>query len=214
MNTRLQVEHPVTEMVTGIDLVREQVNIAAGLPISFKQEDLILRGHAVEARVYAEDPFNNFLPGPARLLRYRAPQGPGVRVDDGFEEGLEIPVYYDPMISKLIAYGRDREEAIARLRRAIAGYEIVGPAHNLPFLDFILTHDEFTSGRFDTGFIEKFFTPDMLTVTPDEDEALAAAALAVYMLESAPKQGGVVSSTSAPAPATGGGVSLWRIKRT
>ena len=120
MNTRLQVEHPVTELVTGIDLVREQINVAAGEPLSFTQEDVRLSGHAIECRVYAEDPENNFLPSPGRITRLRMPQGPGVRDDGGVYEGAEVSIYYDPMISKFAVYGRDRDEAIDRMRRAFA----------------------------------------------------------------------------------------------
>ena len=205
MNTRLQVEHPVTELITGLDLVELQIKIAQGEKLPFTQEDLKINGWAVEARVYAEDPRENFLPSPARLDRYRAPQGPGIRVDDGFAEGLDIPVFYDPMISKLIAYGSDRTQAIARLRRAIAEYEIAGPGHNLAFIDFILGHEEFTSGRFDTGFIEHFFTPDKLAQSTDPSHLAAAAALAAYL------QG---EASPAPlVPEAGPSMGAWRMKR-
>ena len=209
MNTRLQVEHPVTEMITGIDLVREQINIASGLPISFKQNDLRINGHAVEARIYAENPLENFLPSPALLERYQAPQGPGIRVDDGFAQGLDIPVYYDPMIAKLIAHGRTREEAIKRLDRALQEYDIAGPEHNIAFLRFCLLHNEFTSGRFDTGFIEKFFTVEQLeSKKPTDDQHAVAAALAAF---AAQQTGSEVSAppvaSSAPAQ------SLWQIMR-
>jgi len=133
MNTRLQVEHPVTEIITGIDLVREQLHVAAGNKLSFSQEDLKIHGHAVEVRVYAEDPANNFLPSVGKLSTYITPRGVGVRVDDGYEQGMEIPIYYDPMIAKLITYGRDRDEAIARMIRAIDEYKITG-CNNLAIL--------------------------------------------------------------------------------
>lgn len=206
MNTRLQVEHPVTEMVTGLDLVELQIRIAQGEKLPFAQEDLSIRGWAIEARVYAEDPRENFLPSPARLDRYRAPQGPGIRVDDGFAEGLEIPVFYDPMISKLIAYGQTRQQAIARLRRAIAEYEIAGPGHNLPFLEFILGHEEFVSGRFDTGFIDKFYKPELLPANPAPENLAAAAALAAYLQAEA---------TPTPAQAEANPpMSAWRMRRS
>ena len=174
MNTRLQVEHPVTELITGIDLVKEQIKIARGEAISFKQEDLTIQGHAVELRVYAEDPANNFLPDIGTLQTYITPKGPGVRVDDGFEQGMEIPIYYDPMIAKLITFGKDREEAIERMVRAINEYHITGITTTLPFGLFVMQHEAFTSGNFDTHFVKKYFTPQSLQ-TDNEDEALVAA---------------------------------------
>jgi len=174
MNTRLQVEHPVTEMITGIDLVKEQIKVARGEKLSFKQEDLKIHGHSVEVRVYAEDPTNNFLPDIGRLVTYQRPQGLGVRVDDGFEEGMDIPIYYDPMISKLISYGKDREEAINRMVRAIDDYKIVGVETTLPFCKFVLQHDAFTSGNFDTHFIKHYFKPEMLSKENAEEAEIAA----------------------------------------
>jgi len=174
MNTRLQVEHPVTEFITGIDLVKEQIKIARGEAISFKQEDLEIKGHAIELRVYAEDPANNFLPDIGTLQTYITPKGPGVRVDDGFEQGMEIPIYYDPMIAKLITYGKDREEAIERMVRAIDEYIITGITTTLPFGKFVMQHEAFTSGNFDTHFVKKYFTPEVLQ-TGNEEEALIAA---------------------------------------
>ena len=181
MNTRLQVEHPVTELITGIDLVREQINIARGEPISFRQEDLEIRGHAVELRVYAEDPDNNFLPDIGTLQTYITPKGPGVRVDDGFEQGMEIPIYYDPMIAKLITYGRDRAEAIERMIRAIDEYHITGITTTLGFGKFVMQHEAFTSGNFDTHFVKKYFTPGVLQHS-NEDEALIAALIMEQLL--------------------------------
>ncbi len=178
MNTRLQVEHPVTEMITGIDLVKEQIKIARGEKLSFSQEDIQMRGHALELRVYAEDPCNNFLPDIGTLKTYITPQGPGIRVDDGFEQGMEIPIYYDPMIAKLIAYGKDREEAIARLIRAIDEYTITGIETTLPFGKFVLQHSAFISGKFDTHFVKNYFKPEMLK-TENEQEAIIAALVAV-----------------------------------
>jgi propionyl-CoA carboxylase alpha chain len=185
--------------------VELQIKIAQGDKLPFAQEDLTIRGWAVEARVYAEDPRENFLPSPDRLIRYRAPQGPGIRVDDGFMEGLDIPVFYDPMISKLIAYGSTREQAIARLRRAVAEYEIAGPGHNLAFIEFILSHEEFTSGRFDTGFIENFFKPEYLPQNTVPENLAGAAALAAYLQTEA---------TPTPVlPEEGKGMSAWRMRR-
>ncbi|MBB5394877.1 acetyl-CoA carboxylase biotin carboxylase subunit [Mucilaginibacter sp. AK015] len=173
MNTRLQVEHPVTELITGIDLVKEQIKIARGEAISFKQTDLEIQGHAMELRVYAEDPDNNFLPDIGTLQTYVTPKGPGVRVDDGFEQGMEIPIYYDPMIAKLITYGKDRTEAIERMIRAIDEYMITGITTTLPFGKFVMQHEAFTSGNFDTHFVKKYFTPESLQ-TGNETEALIA----------------------------------------
>lgn len=174
MNTRLQVEHPVTELITGIDLVREQINIARGERLSFTQEDLKINGHALEVRVYAEDPSNNFLPDIGNLKTYRRPQGLGVRVDDGFEEGMDIPIYYDPMIAKLITHGKDRKEAISRMLRAINDYKITGVETTLPFCSFVLKHPAFTSGDFDTHFVKKYFTPDVLKKSNENEERMAA----------------------------------------
>lgn len=182
MNTRLQVEHPVTEFITGVDLVKEQINIADGLPISFKQKDLSIRGHAIELRVYAEDPENDFLPDIGTLQTYKVPQGPGVRVDDGFEQGMEIPIYYDPIIAKLITYGKDRGEAIERMIRAIDEYQITGISTTLPFGKFVMLHPAFTSGKFDTQFVTKHFTPDILKAE-NEDEAMIAALIMSTLLD-------------------------------
>ncbi len=181
MNTRLQVEHPVTEMITGVDLVKEQILVAEGKPLSFKQEDLKINGHAMEVRVYAEDPCNDFLPDIGKLVRYVRPQGPGVRVDDGFEEGMEIPIYYDPMIAKLITWGENREQSIQRMIRAIDEYIIVGCETTLPFGKFVMQHEAFVSGNFDTHFVKYFFTPEKLTATINESEAEAAAVVAYFL---------------------------------
>jgi len=174
MNTRLQVEHPVTEMITGIDLVKEQINIAKGEKLSFTQEDLKINGHSFEVRVYAEDPTNNFLPDIGRLNTYVRPEGMGVRVDDGFEEGMEIPIYYDPMISKLITHGKDREEARQRMIRAIDDYQISGVETTLPFCKFTLEHKAFISGNFDTHFVTKHFSAEKLKNSNPEAEEMAA----------------------------------------
>ena len=156
MNTRLQVEHPVTELVTGFDLVREQINVAAGARLSFCQDDVSLRGHAIECRVYAEDPDNSFFPSPGRITFLRAPTGPGIRDDSGVAEGDEVSIYYDPMISKLAAWGRTRTEAIDRLRRALDVYAVGGIKTTLPFFREIVRDEEFIAGRLDTGFISRF----------------------------------------------------------
>ncbi|MEY4595292.1 MAG: acetyl-CoA carboxylase biotin carboxylase subunit [Bacteroidota bacterium] len=181
MNTRLQVEHPVTEYITGLDLVKEQIKVARGEKLSFAQEDMKINGHAMEIRVCAEDPTNNFLPDIGNLQTYRIPQGPGVRVDDAYEEGMDIPIYYDPMIAKLITFGKDREEAIQRMIRAIDDYKISGVKTTLEFCRFVMEHSAFTSGKFDTHFVKNHFSPEML-LKSDEQEMEVAAFLAVSML--------------------------------
>lgn len=207
MNTRLQVEHPVTEQITGVDLVRQMIYIAEGKHLEIKQEDLQIKGHAVEVRVYAEDPANNFLPDVGTLQTYVRPQGNGVRVDDGFEEGMAIPIYYDPMIAKLITTGNDREEAIRKMIRAIDEYRISGVQTTLPFCRFVMEHEAFRSGRFDTHFVKHYFTPDVLTPPADPAETGLAAALAAFILqETKPKANG-----AATVVATGG--SKWRERR-
>lgn len=182
MNTRLQVEHPVTEMITGLDLVKEQINIARGEKLPFTQADLKIRGHAIELRVCAEDPVNNFLPDTGTLKTYRRPQGPGVRVDDGVEEGSEIPIYYDPLLAKLICYGQDRSQAISRMVRAIDEYEISGVQTTLSFGKWAMQHPKFISGEFDTNFIPKYFNKEKdLRGTPFADEAEVAGSLAATL---------------------------------
>jgi len=181
MNTRLQVEHPVTEMITGFDLVREQIRVARGEELGYTQEEIPLVGHAVEVRVYAENPQNNFLPDIGKLVTYRRPSGPGIRVDDGFEEGMDVPIYYDPMISKLVTYGRDRTEAIERMKRAIEDYEIAGVETTLSFGTFVMNHPAFISGDFDTHFVKKYFTPEVLDHRDELEEKVAAIVAAALL---------------------------------
>ena len=174
MNTRLQVEHPVTEMITGLDLVKEQIKVARNEKLSFTQDDLKINGHSIEVRVCAEDPCNDFLPDIGTLKTYRVPTGPGVRVDDSFEEGMDIPIYYDPMIAKLIVHGKDRTDAINKMLRAIQDYQITGVETTLPFCSFVLKHEAFISGKFDTGFIKNYFKPEYLTKSHTGEEEVAA----------------------------------------
>ena len=174
MNTRLQVEHPVSEMITGLDLVKEQIKVARGEKLSITQDDLKINGHSIEVRVCAEDPTNNFLPDIGNLRTYRIPSGPGVRVDDSFEEGMDIPIFYDPMIAKLIVHGKDRTEAIEKMLRAIQDYTITGVETTLPFCSFVLKHEAFVSGHFDTGFIPKYFKPEMLNKSAKDEEEVAS----------------------------------------
>ncbi|MFQ5603291.1 MAG: acetyl-CoA carboxylase biotin carboxylase subunit [bacterium] len=157
MNTRLQVEHPVTEWITGLDLVKEQIRIAAGEKLPFAQSEITFHGHAIECRIYAEDPANHFLPSTGKISNMSLPSGPGVRVDSGYYAGSEVSVYYDPLIAKLIVWGRDRSEAIARMIRALQEYEIYGVETSIPFCALVMNNDKFVRGEFDTHFIEKEF---------------------------------------------------------
>lgn len=179
MNTRLQVEHPVTEEITGLDLVEWQLRIAQGEPLPFGQEDLEINGHALEIRVYAEDPRNNFLPAIGTLSHYREPEGEGIRVDSGYREGMEVPIYYDPMLAKLIVWGPTRAAAIRRMLEAIAAYEVVGVETTLPFARFVLQHPAFTSGQFDTGFVGQYYRPELLDEPLTDAELLAAERVAL-----------------------------------
>ena len=175
MNTRLQVEHPVTELVTGIDLVAEMLRVAMGQPLSIAQEDVHQRGHAIECRVYAEDPTRNFLPSPGPLRVYRPPKGVGVRVDDGVVEGSTIPRYYDPMIAKISTWAPDRTAAIARMDSALGEMEIGGIAHNVPYLRWLLQAPAFRAGRYDTGLIASLPTYGQSRVADPIAAAVAAA---------------------------------------
>jgi acetyl-CoA carboxylase biotin carboxylase subunit len=180
MNTRLQVEHPVTEMITGLDLVEQQIRVARGEKLAFSQTDLTISGHAIELRVCAEDPANDFLPSTGRLETYRPPSGQGIRVDDGYREGMEVPIYYDPLLAKLVAWGGTRAEAIRRLLDAIGQYEVASVATTLPFGRFVLEHEAFVSGRFDTHFVKNHFTKNALD-KGQETAAAAAASLALRL---------------------------------
>ena len=193
MNTRLQVEHPVTELITGKDLVKEQIRVARGEVLSFKQEDLTINGHALEVRVYAEDPANNFLPDIGNLSVYQLPLGNGVRVDGGFEEGMDIPIYYDPMISKLIVHAEDRNAAISKMIRAIDDYQVAGIETTLSFCRFALQHEAFVTGDFDTNFVKHFFKPEYLERLASEEELEVAAIFAAWDRE---------NSQQAPAQTT------------
>lgn len=204
MNTRLQVEHPVTEMITGLDLVKLQIKVAEGEKLPFAQNELTIHGHAVEVRVYAEDPANNFLPDIGTLKTYKRPQGHGVRVDDGFEQGMTIPFYYDPMIAKMICHDETRERAIEKTIRAIDEYEITGLETTLGFCRMVMKHEAFRSGDFDTKFVEKYFKPELLKGNDQPEEALLAAMLSALTQENK-------KSTTLPATTTGG--SQWKKNR-
>lgn len=174
MNTRLQVEHPVTELITGTDLVELQIRVARGEAFTIKQEDLKIKGHALELRVYAEDPLNDFLPSVGHLDVYKLPVGEGIRVDNGFEQGMDIPIYYDPMLAKLITYGQTREEAIQLMIKAIDGYQVEGVQTTLPFGKFVCEHEAFRSGKFDTHFVKQYYNADVLKKQMAQEAEIAA----------------------------------------
>ncbi|MDP2526472.1 acetyl-CoA carboxylase biotin carboxylase subunit [Maribacter dokdonensis] len=181
MNTRLQVEHPVSELISGVDLVEQQIKVARGEALAFTQEDLKINGHALEVRVYAEDPLTDFMPSIGTLSTYKIPVGEGIRVDDGFEEGMEVPIYYDPMLSKLITYGKTREEAIQLMIKAIENYKVEGVATTLSFGKFVCEHEAFTSGKFDTHFVKNYYSPEHLEMQYAEERRIAAlVALKLY----------------------------------
>jgi acetyl-CoA carboxylase biotin carboxylase subunit len=181
MNTRLQVEHPVTEMVTGIDLCKEMIRSAAGYPLAFRQEDVPLHGHAMECRIYAEDPDNQFLPTPGRIVGLRVPGGPWVRDESGIYEGMEVPIHYDPMLSKLVVWGSTRDRCITRMTRALGEYSVKGIKTTIPFHARVMKNEKFIKGDLDTQFIDNEFQPlDAARVKPDEDIALVAAAIKAY----------------------------------
>ena len=174
MNTRLQVEHPVTELITGTDLVELQIRVAKGEALRITQESLKIKGHAVELRVYAEDPLNDFLPSVGHLEVYQLPVGAGIRVDNGFEQGMDIPIYYDPMLAKLITYGDTREEAIQLMLQAIDGYQIQGVQSTLPFGKFVFENEAFRNGKFDTHFVKKYYNADLLKNQMAQEAQIAA----------------------------------------
>jgi len=208
MNTRLQVEHPVTEYITGLDLVEQQIRVAEGHALAFDQGDVHCHGHSIECRIYAEDPVSGFMPGPGTLLAHDPPSGPGVRVDSGVEDGSEISLYYDPMISKLTTWASTREQAIARMIRALDEYGVSGVPTTIGFCRFVMTHEAFTSGHFSTHFVDDHFEPDMLQTkdeTLKEDLAIAAALYAEMHQHAS-------SGGSAPAPSSNG-YSHWRRNR-
>jgi propionyl-CoA carboxylase alpha chain len=203
MNTRLQVEHPVTECITGLDLVAEQIRIAEGEPLGYEQTDLSIAGHAIECRIYAEDPARGFLPDPGRLHIHRPPSGPGVRVDAGVEEGGEIPLFYDPMIAKLVVSGATRAEAIARMDAALSEYRVAGVQTTIPFCRFVMQHEAFRSGRFSTHFVADHFSPERLAgvdAPPAAVVALSAALLARRR------------SLASPPPAPSTETTAWRAR--
>jgi len=183
MNTRLQVEHPVTEMITGIDLVEAQIKIARGEVLPFTQDEININGHALELRVYAEDPLNDFLPSIGTLEKYKVPIGNGIRVDDGYRQGMEIPIYYDPMIAKLVVHGTNRNDAIQKMKAAIDTFIIEGIATTLPFGKFVMEHPAFISGNFDTHFVGNYFSAATLNLKQQSNTSAAAMIALKYYLE-------------------------------
>ncbi len=193
MNTRLQVEHPVTEMTTGIDLVRQMIHIAAGDPLPFKQEDIQMTGHAIECRIYAEDVENNFAPSIGKIEHLEPSLGPGMREDSGVFEGDSVQIYYDPMLSKLIAWASDRQHAIERMRRSLREYAVVGVDTTIPFCLFVMENENFIKGHFDTSFVQKEFSAEKLRY---KEEQMAAVAAALYDYVKRMKSSSSVISTS------------------
>jgi len=180
MNTRLQVEHPVTEIITGIDIVKEQIRIASGESLRFSQNEIEIRGHAVECRIYAEDPENDFFPSTGSITYLREPKGGRVRIDSGFEQDGEVGIYYDPLIAKLIVWGADRPEAIENTKRALGEYKITGLKTNLSFCQFIMKNKKFKNGNFDTGFIAQEFEGNTYNELTEEEEIIIAVGAALY----------------------------------
>lgn len=197
VNTRLQVEHPVTEMVTGIDLVRQQLSIAAGKPLGFSQDDVVGRGHAIECRVYAEDPENDFFPSPGQIKFMKEPSGPGIRNDAGVYTGCEVPVDYDPVISKLIVHGEDRKRATEKMIRALGDYVLLGVKNSIPFLMDVLKSEAFISGDIHTSFISDYFQhwePDCTEID------LALVAFIVDEMDGKKRRSGQVLADAVPSP--------------
>jgi propionyl-CoA carboxylase alpha chain len=206
MNTRLQVEHPVTEWVTGLDLVALQISVAEGNPLPVKQDDVKLLGHSIECRIYAEDPENQFLPSTGLLKRHRIPAGPGVRVDAGIEEGQEVPIYYDPMISKLSTFGPTRNEAIARMKRALSEYEISGCKTTIPFCSYVMDHESFKESDYDTHFVQNHYSPQKLADHLQNQANMSDLAVIATLLKATDKQ--IQSGTQATSGDSRSGISL------
>ncbi len=203
MNTRVQVEHAITEMITGIDIVKTMIRVAAGEPLPFRQEDLAISGHSIEARVYAEDPDNNFVPSPGEILVYRPAAGPGIRVDSGVYQGARVTVFYDPMVAKLVVWGRDRTEAIERLRRALREFVVKGIKTSIPFHQKVVEHPVFLSGKYDTGFIEQHLAGGKGDPRPESDDSREARRVAFMMAAVAAYQRDKARAAMASAVAEG-----------
>jgi propionyl-CoA carboxylase alpha chain len=205
MNTRLQVEHPVTELITGVDLVNLQIKVAQGEELSFSQDEVRVSGHAIECRIYAEDPRDQFLPSTGTLTKHRIPSGNGIRVDAGVEEGQEVTINYDPMISKLCAYGSDREQAISRMLRALDEYEIAGCRTTIPFCRYVLQHEAFRKGEYDTHFVKELFDAERLDALENVDEEIQSVAAALLKMQDS----GNGASEFVEEPDNGMATSAW-----
>jgi acetyl-CoA carboxylase biotin carboxylase subunit len=207
MNTRLQVEHPVTELITGLDLVQLQIRIAAGERLPFRQEDISLRGHAIECRIYAEDPDNNYFPSPGKITMLLTPAGPGIRLDSGVYEGWTVPIDYDPLLAKLVGYGQDRAQAVSRLVRALEELFVAGIKTNAELFRRILADQAFRSGRIDTGYLERLLRASDSTSRARDGENLAAIAAAVFAVLDANSKAAGNTSGAADDSA---GTSAWK----
>ncbi len=209
MNTRLQVEHPVTEIVTGTDLVKDQILVAAGEELPYEEADLLTRGWAIECRIVAEDPFNNFLPSVGRVVFAREPAGPGIRVESALYDGIEVTPYYDSLLAKVTAWGRNREGARQRMKRALAEFRVVGVATNIPYLQQILDHPDFISGTIDTGFLDR---NQVLAEEQFEEQRRAAEIAALLLVTSGERDGGDQPLNGQVSPANGyrAAMSAWR----
>ena len=212
MNTRLQVEHPVTELITGKDLVELQIVVAEGKKIPFSQDEVTMQGHAIECRIYAEDPAENFLPSTGDLERHRIPSGPGVRVDSGVEEDQTISVNYDPMISKLCVYARDREKAIQRMKRALREYEIAGCRTTIPFCHYVMVHNAFTSREYDTHFVGTYFEPGEMSWLDDSGMDVINSVATALLKQHHTKNGNAAESEPVHS-SRNNGYSNWWVKR-
>jgi acetyl-CoA carboxylase biotin carboxylase subunit len=208
MNTRLQVEHPITELTSGLDLVREQVRIAAGEPLGYDQTAITRRGHAIECRIYAEDPSTGFLPSPGTIERLRAPSGPGIRDDSGAYEGAEISSFYDPLISKLCVWAANRDDAIRRMRRALSEYVVAGIRTNIPFHLAVMSHPDFVRGDYDTGFIGAH--EDVLLTSGDVGSAATELSVGAAIAQAFEDRDRMTRSQEATTPAHNG-LSAWRL---
>jgi acetyl/propionyl-CoA carboxylase alpha subunit len=209
MNTRLQVEHPVTELVTGTDLVRAQLAVASGRPLPWRQNDLAQRGHAIECRVYAEDPRQRFLPQAGRLLLYREPHGPGIRVDGGVRQGDDVTVHYDPLLAKLVTRGESREAAIDRAIAALKQFSVLGLRSNVAFLIRVLQHPRFRAGDIDTGFLDaelsSLVTPPVDAMSPEQRTRIHAAVAAAAWRAAQPRSRAFGASGASASASNGAG---------
>jgi acetyl-CoA carboxylase biotin carboxylase subunit len=211
MNTRLQVEHPVTELITGLDLVHLQIRIAAGEKLPFQQEDIRIRGHAIECRIYAEDPENNYFPSPGKITLLLSPSGPGIRVDSGMYEGWTVPIDYDPLLAKLIGYGTDRTQAISRLTRALNEYFVGGIKTNISLFRRILADPDFQGGKLHTGYLDRLLKARPAEEVKGGDAEVAAIAAGVFAtLDSLSTTNGNLFSNRENKTISGTATSDWK----